>query len=69
MPKKRPHNLSETLRFLKKVYLNSMASIVKNPKLIEIKNIFLVFLLQKYGKFRSVSLDNFIKNKPLVPEE
>ena len=28
-----------------------------------------VYLFQKYGKFWSVSLDNFIKHKPFISEE
>ena len=28
-----------------------------------------VFVFQKYGKFRNVSLEHFIKHKPLISEE
>ena len=28
-----------------------------------------VFIFQKYGKFWSISLEHFIKHKPLIPEE
>ena len=46
---------------------------VKNPKLLKMKNekdqvCIRVFIFQKYGKFRSVLLDNFIKHKPLISE-
>ena len=33
------------------------------------KNYLIVILLQKYGKFWSVSLGHFIKHKPLIFEE
>ena len=42
---------------------------VKNLKLLEMKKNIRVFLFQKYGKFLSISLDNFIKQIALISEE
>ena len=50
-------------------YVDIDQGIHKGKKVARDKKSTWVFVFQKYGKFRSVSLGHFIKHKPLISEE